>query len=725
MRKRLLCFLLLSCAIQFCVAQKFGEKLTQINALIKNGDYFRAANLCNSILKSSSSLDDKDADVLRSKLDWITHFKSLENQVFLIIRKENYEEPIVVLRKIEQDGVFSVKNKELVALLVKAAKYKNTSIEGRYISAAEGYIKVGNIERALTILRLFPDNPTAILKIKGIEAIESNLTPCDEKTYISLKNEMDRFYQSCELQKAKNIAKDILQLDCYKNDRRTLSRLRQINDEQSQLREIASLNSGNKAGDSHNREYIIPIYNRLLKTHRSCVEWDYFYFVYYTAERVKSSDPCNKTAIKWYLDAKQISKTWAAKERIDEKILVIENCIKCDDKIALFEQLSSRAKQFYNQCQYEEAKALYAEAEKISVGCTSDKVNRIKENWVKIGQDIDLNNSIVQRFNRLKTEADSLMELKQCIEAYKFYKEADTLRTKCNKLVKSDLVAKILKAKCCNFNQLFDNLVDSSKRAHNLLLYKDGSRLADSALYLANRKAQNCIPFPKIKSLEAYICETYGRNCPPLPPSPPPPVADVTPYKGFEIVVGAFYNNPTLTSNNRLTLPSWGWGGYNVGVNYILGTDGFGEIKFGAMFSKNHFQIDQPYTNIENFDFELLKIGLEASFRLRKRTPSFPFLNFGMAINTPLKFEYNMGNKAVNDRNYLSTGVGLKVGLGFVIKSRISLSLSYDLVANLLDTKAANPPIFLTKSVYKTVGFNVAYRFIKRNKAKPISINKQ
>ena len=306
MRKWLLCFLLLSCAIQFCVAQKFDEKLTQINALIKNGDYFRAANLCNSILKSSSSLDDKDADILRGKLDWITHFKYLENQVFLIIRKENYEEPIVVLRKIEQDGVFSVKNKELVALLVKAAKYKNTSIEGRYISAAEGYIKVGNIERALTILRLFPDNPIAILKIKGIEAIESNLTPCDEKTYISLKNEMDRLYQNCELQKAKNIAKDILQLDCYKNDRRTLSRLRQINDEQSQLREIASLNSGNRAGDSHNREYIIPIYNRLLKTHRSCVEWDYFYFVYYTAERAKSSDPCNKTAIKWYLDAKQI-----------------------------------------------------------------------------------------------------------------------------------------------------------------------------------------------------------------------------------------------------------------------------------------------------------------------------------------------------------------------------------------------------------------------------------
>ena len=135
------------------------------------------------------------------------------------------------------------------------------------------------------------------------------------------------------------------------------------------------------------------------------------------------------------------------------------------------------------------------------------------------------------------------------------------------------------------------------------------------------------------------------------------------------------------------------------------------------MFSNNHFEVNQPFSDKENFDFQLLRLSTEFTWKPKKKINTYPFATIGLIVNIPLKFNYQAGNRMMNSTDLLATKIGLKTGLGFVIKRRVSVSISYDVI-DLFQAKAAETPLLINKSRYQTIGFNLGYRFLKYRKVK-------
>lgn len=710
-------------------SQSFDSQVDEINKCIKQGKYIRADNICRFLLRSSN-ISDEDKNLIQDKINWISHLRNLELDIVVAVKKKKYNDAIVLIDKNKKQGISSRETRELSETLNRLEKYKNTSIEQRYLDKADEYEKEGRLQRAIEILRLFPNNPNAKIKIASITNKEkekpflsnSTQTPCDKEVLNRLKREMEKEYATCHLEDAKSKARAIKQMNCYSNDRTANRILENINDIQIALRNIAAWRSG---GDNSKRDFIIPEYERIFKKNKNCVEWDYFYYVYSSAEKMRANSPCNKEIIARLLTAQRISPTLAQKEGIAQKIASIENCVDCEGKISLFVTLFNSAKNQYRRCQYDEAIGLYQEAQKVLSSCTSSKVEQLTKEWDDIKGEIEINRRIITRFNWLKSAADSLRALDQCEVAHKYYLEADSLQTKCGALVKTDLATKIASSNCCRLNQQFDNFIDSSRRAQRLNLFRDGLRFADSAL-VVGRNNPDCISAQKIKGLEDYLCLTYKKGCPVVVVLPK---TDTTIYRGFEITGGTFYNNPTLTSSVRTNLPSWGWGGWSGGVNYIVGNR-HGELKIGGQFSQNNFKIQNQFADNEEFDFQLIKAGLEANIRLKKRTKTYPFVTIGGFGNFPLSFNYKstLNSNSVKGASYLSGGFGFKAGLGIAIRNKITLSLVYDRVGIIEENsfKANLGPLFLEKSIYQTLGVNASYRIVKVvNKNKAIPINKR
>lgn len=700
-----------------CWAQQIDKQLFQINGYVQNGDYLRATNLCNSLLKQTN-LEKENVKIIRDKLDWIKYFKDIETQAFVFIRKRSYDEALFTLKKVEQKGVYSTKNKDLIAILTNAKKYENTQIEQRYINKANAYIATGNTEKAKTILLLFPDNPIAVAILIGLDAPQEPVPPtipCEDKKYANLNIQMQVAYNKCQLQEAKRIGKQILQLECYQNNRTTLRLLNDIAITQQQLRNIADWKSG---ADNSRRDLIVPEYEKVFKKNRNCVEWDYFYYVYYSAERMRANDPCNKNAVGRYLQAKRVSETLAIKENIDQKIAAIDQCTDCNSKSTLFVQITNEAQRLYKQCRYEEALKRYKEA--LPYNC-SEKTQGIANVWEnELLPQIKRNQIQANRFIMLKSSADSLAALGECQDALKYYQSADSIQIDCIKLNKQDLSVKIEKMQCCVDLKKFKGLRDTVVLAlrGDLILNTDSKlntrafcRRAINALNLANNN--KCIDTTEASRLFDMSCKICRVDFPTFFKCPVPPPDTIKKYQGFELLAGGFYNNPVVASVVRITLPTWGWGGWNIGINYFHSFQSFGEWKIGANFSNNHFEIKQPFAEKENFDFQIAKFNAEFDWNLQKKKKSYPFLTLGTIINIPLKFTYQTGNKILTDKNLLANSVGLKTGVGYVFRRRSVISFTYDF-APLFKAEAAKSPVLITESQYMTFGVNFRYRFLKQ-----------
>lgn len=727
MRKWLCCLFFLIAVGQLGWSQSFDDQLNRINGHIKNGDYFRATNLCEDLLKKPF-LSKEEASVVYGKLDWIKHFRDIDSQVFIFIRRRSYDEAIVTLKQIEGNGITNTRNKELLTLFQQASKYTNTPIEQRYIDAGVKYLEMGDKEKAKAIFLQFKDNPIAVLRLKEIEEESSTVItkPCDEAKYASLRREMNKLYGACQLAKAIQKANEILAMDCYQKDKFTLASMAIFRDIQRQLRDIAEWKSGL---DNSRREFIIPAYERVFKKNRNCVEWDYFYYVYLSAERMRISDPCNKNAVSRYLQAKRISNTLANKENIDQKIAAIDKCTNCDDKAAQFVQITNEAQSFLKQCRYDDAIKRYKDAQPYNC---SEKTQAITKKWSEeLIPQIERNRTQANRFITLKASADSLEALGECTLALNFYQSADSIQLDCIKLNKQDIVLKISKMRCCVDINKFFGLRDTVRAAleKKIVLVKNNEFLNRRAICgkvieadsLA--KKHKCINDSEVTQLYGLSCKTCAAEYPnsfnsSKCPSPPSISTDtINKYQGVELIVNAFYNNPTISSATRLTLPTWDWGGWGVGLNYVHNWNSFGEWKAGFLFSNHHFQVNQPFSDRENFDFQLLKLSTEFDLKPKNKTNTYPFVMFGAVVNIPLKFNYQAGSRLVNNTTLLATGIGLKTGFGFVIKRNVSFSITYDFT-DLFRAEAAKTPILINKSRYQTVGFNLGYRFLKYHKAK-------
>ena len=736
MRPFILCFILLwAVSLSFLgVSQKKAtlvakspqeELVERAEYYLSIGDYFRASNLYKYCLTALVYVENEEE--IRKKFNFSKQLYTLQNRLYSAIIAGNEtqiqtlsdeilrlnpkdrianmgkETPIsAIARKTSESPPKPTNSPPLepsITLVMKKARQLNNS---------------GKKQEAIAILQPYKGNEEVdrlidAIKRENVKPPVADSKPCDEARYTALKNQMNVLYASCRLEDAKSKALFIRQMECYQNDRSALRIFDDIQDIQQGLRNIATWRSG---GDVSKREFIIPEYERIFKKNRNCVEWDYFYYVYWSAERMRTNDPCNKEIIPRLLTAQRISPALAQKENISQKITTIENCINCEDKINLFISVANSAKERYRRCQYDEATALYDEAQKILASCTSAKVEQLMKEWGDIKIEIEANRRITTRFNWLKTAADSLRALDQCEVAYQYYLAADSLQTKCGVLVKTDLTKKLVNANCCRINQIFDNLLDSSKRAQRLNLFRDGSRLADSALVIGRLNSE-CVSLQKIKSLEDYICQTYKRECPP----PPLPPIDTTSYRGIELVSGAFYNNPTLSSSVRSNLPAWGWGGLSGGVNYVVGNK-YGELKIGALFTQNHFEIQNQFAENEKFDFQSIRVGADANIRLIRKIRTYPFVSLGGFGNFPLNFSYksSLNLNSVEGASYLSGSFGFRAGLGVAIKNRIAVALTYDRVGLIEEGsfKASLAPLYLDKSIYQTFGVNVSYRLVKK-----------
>jgi len=336
---------------------------------------------------------------------------------------------------------------------------------------------------------------------------------------------------------------------------------------------------------------------------------------------------------------------------------------------------------------------------------------------------IERNQIQANRFVMLKSSADSLAALGECQAAPKYYQSVDSIQIDCVKLNKQDLSLKIEKMQCCVDLKRFKGLRDTVLLAlrGDLILNTDPKlntrafcRRAINALNLNNNNT--CIDTIERKRLLDISCEVCAVdypatfNCPP----PPKPIStkDTTKYQGIELLAGGFSNNPVITSATRLTLPSWGWGGWIVGVNYVHSFQSFGEWKVGASFSNNHFEIKQPFAEKENFDFQMARFSAEFDLKSSKKKDFYPFLTVGVMMNLPLKFTYQTGDKILSDKNLLTNSAGLKTGIGYVFKRRSVISVTYDF-AGLLQAEAAKSPVLITESQYRTLGVNFRYRFLK------------
>lgn len=689
----------------------------------KIGDYFRANNLYKYCLTALVYVENEEE--VRNKLNICKQLHYLQNQLFYAITKGDNN-----LIQTLSNKILKLNPEDNIAKMSKGVQYDivigtgiTPSQKAVAMKKANELNQKGKKNEALAILEPFKGDKEverikeAIKKGGSKPVDEVNEDQCDKEAYNRLKREMEKEYASCHLEDAKAKARLIKKINCYSNDPITNKVLENINDIQTALRNISGWRSGE---DNSKRDFVIPEYERIFKKNKNCVEWDYFYYVYLSAEKMRANSPCNKEIIARLLTAQRISPNLAQKEDIAQKIASIENCIDCEGKISLFVTLFNSAKNQYRRCQYDEAIGLYQEAQKLLSSCTSSKVEQLTKEWDDIKGEIAINRRITTRFNWLKSAADSLRALDQCEVAHKYYLEADSLQTKCSALVKTDLATKIAISNCCRLNQKFDNFIDSSRRAQRLNLFRDGLRFADSALVVGMYNP-DCISAQKIKSLEDYLCLTYKKGCPVVV------ALDTTIYRGFEITGGTFYNNPTLKSPVRTNLPSWYWGGWAGGVNYIIG-DKYGELKISGQFSQNYFKIQNQFAANEEFDFQLIKAGLEASIRLKKKTKTYPFVTIGAFGNFPLSFNYKstLNSNSVKGVSYLSGGLGFKAGLGIAIRSKITLSLVYDRVT-IIDNgvfEANLGPLFLEKSIYQTLGVNVSYRMVKmvnKNKAVPVS----
>jgi len=514
---------------------------------------------------------------------------------------------------------------------------------------------------------------------------------------------------------ARRLALQILSLDCYKSNLSTRKILSQINDTQSQLREIQSLQSG---GNPLASNYIIPIYNSLLKTSRRCVESDYFYYLLKEIERVKINDPCNKSLILKYRDLLSISKELSVKENIEGKITEIENCNDCQNKELILIQLLQEGKSLYLRCNYKESLDKYNLA--LTYRCSEKSIPILNEWNNVIKPDIQANVEIVSRFATLKRTADSLMALQECSKALVLYQEAKTLNSSCANLDTTDLSRKISYAECCTFNLEFSVLVDSSRRARINGYYRDACRFLDDALKISSKST--CISSDRIRQIveeqKVVCCRAYPERKECITIIPPKDSS----YFSLGLYGNTAFNQVIFNSGTRAIPDYLGWNGYSTGIIGIIGDDKFGEVSVGGGYSQSFYYVEgnQGEGLNEKFEIHNFELPVSASFWLtnKKKDASHLFLHGSALLQFPIRFRYEnyLVPQVIESKRYLNSAPTLfRVGLGYKVK-RLSYTLYYERLSNLLSKESLNAPIRLNSVVSNRIGFELRYRlFVNRN----------
>ena len=705
------------------------------DAAFERGEYRTARNSYSFALNGLMYVDNQPE--ISAKLEKAKKIEGYYSSGFSAFHNENYDAAVSFFEKVLRENpkdkrvIDLIKRIKTVAGIPVPPPTNPKSPHERWLAEAQKLKKERKFAQAIAILTAEggknSSDPVigqaleqiAILK-EGGDIVITPISPCNEAKYASLRREMNKLYGDCQLIEAILKAKEILSMDCYQRDKFTLGSVTVFKDIQKQLRDIAEWKSG---GDNSKREFIIPEYEKVFKKNRKCVEPDYFYYVYSSAEKMRADDPCSKNAVSRYLQAKRISENLVNKKEIDQKIAAIDKCTDCYDKTALFVQITNEAQSLFNQCRYDEAIKRYKDA--TPYNC-SEKTQSIAKKWnEELIPQIERNKTQASRFVALKASADSLAdlgrhELGKYEIALKKYQAADSIKLDCSKLNEQDIALKISDMQYFMFYEFRKTIRDALDRNIDFLERRAicGKVLVAISLADINKR----IDFTDKNNLFELSCKTCAAEYPAFFKCPPPPLPliakdTLTKYQGLEFVANAFYGNPTISSVTRLTLPTWAWGGWGVGVNYVRSWGSFGEWKAGVVFSNNHFEVNQPFSSKENFDFQLVRLSTEFILKPKSKTNIYPFATFGAMVNIPVKFSYQAGNREMNNTNLLATGMGLKTGLGFVIERSVSVSITYD-IADLFQAKAAETPLLINKSRYQTIGFNLGYRFLKYRKVK-------
>jgi hypothetical protein len=688
------------------------------------GDYFRAANLYKFEL--GLALNSEEEQDVNQKYEKSLSLFNLTNELVMAvinnneIRRKEVTSQILALNPDDQLSSSSMlivlerPNNNIKSLDKKDKEDKQTIRYAEELIAKKRYYEAYRYLIAFKGKSPKIDFMIATLdkKIKNIREVKED--SCDSKKYISLRKKMDNHYLKCELQQAKSVATQIFEMDCYKNDLYSHRLVRTINGVQQELRALKELRN---SGDQSKQEFILQGYKKLIIKHKPCVEWDYFYYVYYKAERKRAKNPCDKSLLEAYFEAQKISGTLATNERVQEKIEVLKDCADCQDKIALFIKLSSEAKELFGKCQLDDALVRFTQAEQILGGCTSEIIVKIQDEWVLVKQNIEEKKSIKKRFDFLILQADGLSKNNKCDKAYPLYLEAENIYAECFTVDKGELKRKMKTSYCCRQNYLFDSLLNASKRSTELNYRQDRKRFFLLALDLVKKDSLRCISEPQIKKLKDTLCREYQIECPPLDNTKKIYI-DSSAYYNVEVFGGAFYDNPALKSVVRPKLPAWGWGGWNIGASFIL-RDKKTEFKGTVSFTQNRYDISQNTNNKETFDYGLVKAGAEISPYLSKSKKMIRlYTTFGVHTAVSTNATYTKNDIATKIEKPLSGIFGVKLGLGLIYKQKWTVTGLFNLDAN-NESMISLAPLSISQTSNQTLGINVGYRiFTKYPKTK-------
>jgi hypothetical protein len=695
----------------------FQRAVELANENFSQGNYTKALNAYTFSLNLIYLSEDKKP--IEEKIKAIKSIIALYTQVFDAIDKKNFSLSYSYLKKIgelnpsdKKINSLEVQIKEISSTSSVLKRNENTQFE-RWIATYERLKKEGKTRESISVLaflkREYPTNPKVIFlvtneTIKKTNTLNSSAI-CEEnkRLYDIVSKEMKTAFSDCRFNLAKEKVLKILSLECYENDNTALRMLRQINTLQADFRRISILNSG---GSSSNSAYIIDIYKSLYRAIPTCVENDYFYFVFRIAERIRILNSCNKELVSYYSQLISISKELSQKEGISEKIKTIEDECNCKNKTETLRALLQQAKSSYLQCNFDDAIIKYNLATQFK--CSEVDVPQLKEWQEIILPKIFSEREVTKRFMALKTSADSLVALQECSEAIQLYNEARELKSSCQGF--EDLTKRIEIAECLCLNKDVNVLVDSSSRSVKLGYFFDAYRFLLMAENLG--RPSNCINSLKLDDIElrkeSLKCRVFPDSCKTI---------DYNSYGSVGLYASSFLNVPLFQGMDQEIIEGSKAIDGSVGIMVSAGSKTFGEIGFGVGYSRNFYKIFRgDKIEPEKIEFRYLNIPLYMAIRLsnkgaEKPIGKFPFIYVAGIFQVPLSFRYSFINSDIlSDTKYVNSFTGLKqIGAGYSWTNWV-ISGFYENSGNVLNSLAYAKPIYLSGLSSNRFGVNVVFR---------------
>lgn len=642
-----------------------AQRLTQLDGLllaeVRNKNYAKATAYSEEMLRLNPN--DPYVKVTRNDL------KSSANQRFntqdarllsradVLIGQGNWSAAQAILRLVDQlpNGR---KNSEVAAKLNMVNELAGAE---RAISLA---IRNGDPIRAEQIVgRLREKYPTEVERSRVI----ATLPKLDEQ-YIADRKQLfqavARQIARCDYDRATQLLIEAKLKPGFATDPQLLARINSIRSVERQLQNITNWKT-----DPNKRTITVQAYKSVYakKDFRGCIQEGYY--DYLTAEAQMKQNGSNYAgAIIAYKTATAISPALARRDQINEKISICDSLSKCPDKDRTFVALMRTADQLYQQCNCDSAVVVWQSAKPyLSSVCSTGIRNQATwSDWSGNVTECQNQKSEISRYTSLVSQAETLLENKNCQQSEQLLTSASDIKVRCSSLSKKRVDSLLIVCSICIKQQCYDSLVTAAERSRRLGFDIDALKSYRQAKACVEKKNEQVLT----RAIDELTCKVEGKGC------PLNTAVDLDNLKPdlktilFDISLGGGVMSAKSPDGSvQLPLRYTGYLKLGIGIKFMPKRS---FISGGLGIHLNRYQFNAANTSIlAGSNASIFNAGVYSFLDLH--SPNFrsgkwyPYLSGGYALSMPLllNLKNNQNSVISTDKKFLTSSLpSLNYGIG-------------------------------------------------------------